>query len=151
MVGAEDFDAFVIEEFSSQFADGCFRVEQIMSSDRSPADDVFWIDGFYLCIEIFAAVRRFVRSRVAVPRRATSQDVADVDLFASQLAGFGDLVEQLPGFPDERFSLSVFVCARRLADVHDIGVGVANSEYGLRPGFCQFLTSGAGRDLLSDF
>ena len=42
------------------------------------------------------------------------------------------LVEQLPGAADERQALAVLLGARRLADEHQVGVGVAGAEDGLR-------------------
>ena len=38
-----------------------------------------------------------------------------------------------PARPDERNALNVFVASRRLADEHQIGVGVADAEDNLLP------------------
>jgi len=44
------------------------------------------------------------------------------------------LVQQLPGPSDEGQALAIFVGARRLADDHDVGVGIAVGEDELRCG-----------------
>ena len=47
------------------------------------------------------------------------------------------LVEQLAGLADEREAQPVLVGARRLADEHQLGVGVAGPEHDLGPGLVQ--------------
>jgi len=46
----------------------------------------------------------------------------------------------LPGAPDKRLALAVFVRARRLADHHPLRLTVADAEYGLRARLVQRAT-----------
>ena len=54
-----------------------------------------------------------------------------------ELAGGKDPVEQLPGFTDERPAHAVFICPRRFADQHDLGIGITLAEDSLPPGLTQ--------------
>ncbi len=75
-----------------------------------------------LGIEVALARIDFGRKRVAVPRRAALQDVADIDVFTPHLRGREQLFKKLPGLSHEWAALAVLVCARRLADQHHFGV-----------------------------
>src|SRR5262249_33936329 len=55
-------------------------------------------------------------------------------------------VEELPGLADEGDADAVLVVARRLADEHEVRVGVAVAEHDLRPGAMQGAAL-AARDL----
>ena len=59
---------------------------------------------------------------------------------------FQQLVQQLPGATDEGQALSVLFGPRRLADEHQLGVGVAGPEHRLGPGLVQW-APGAGLDV----
>ena len=59
-------------------------------------------------------------------------------------------VEQLPGLADERQALLVLVGARRLADEHEVGVGVARAEDHLRARGDELRAAGAAARLLVD-
>ncbi len=73
----------------------------------------------------------FVRLRIAVLRRAALDDVRDVDVLAREVDRFDDLRQQLAGAADERDALHVLVGARRLADEHQVRVGIADAEHDL--------------------
>ena len=60
------------------------------------------------------------------------ENVRDVDVAALEADPREQLVEQLPGLADEREALLVLVEAGRLADEHQVGVGVADAEDDLR-------------------
>ena len=63
-----------------------------------------------------------------LPRRPAFQDVDDEDVRPRQPDLAEQLVEQLPGLADERHALLVLVGPGRLADEHQVGVGVAGAE-----------------------
>jgi hypothetical protein len=57
-----------------------------------------------LRVQEFSAIFGFDWSWIAIARRATTQDVADVDFFSRHLARGNDLVEQLPCGSDKRLT-----------------------------------------------
>src|SRR5207342_684722 len=79
--------------------------------------------------------------------RARLEHVGDEDRVAREPDLFQQLVQQLPGAADERQPLAVLFGPRRLADEHQLGVGVAGPEDGLGPGLVQGALGAAG-DLL---
>jgi hypothetical protein len=84
--------------------------------------------------------------RVAVARRPRLEHVRDEDVLARQADLLEQLVEQLAGAADERQALLVLVHAGRLADEHQVRVGVARPEHHPRPGLRQ-RAAGAHRRL----
>ena len=70
--------------------------------------------------------------RIAVARRPALHDVGDVHVGALQADALDELRQQLPGAPDERFALQVFLLARAFADEHEVGVGPPDAEDDLR-------------------
>ena len=60
------------------------------------------------------------------------------------------LRQQLAGAADERDALDVFVRAGRLADEHQIGVGVADAEHDLLPAERVQLAARAVADILAN-
>src|SRR3546814_865511 len=66
--------------------------------------------------------------RIAVPGRAPVQQVGDVDLAAVEADGRQHAIEKLAGGTDEGLALAVLLAARRLADDHEAGFGVAVVE-----------------------
>ena len=85
-----------------------------------------------------------VRLRVAVPGRSALEDVGDVDVPARQADALQQAVEELARRADERVALLVLVEARGLADEHEVGIRVADTEDDLRPPLGQPAAS-AGR------
>jgi hypothetical protein len=74
-----------------------------------------------------------VRLRVAVPRGAALEDVADVDMTPVEADVRQELLEQLARLPHERDPLLVLVEAWSLADEHQLRVGVSRAEDDLGP------------------
>ena len=98
-----------------------------------------------LAEEVALARTDLVGQRVAVAGRPRLQDVRDVDVGARQPDAGEQALEQLAGLADEGHALLVLVEARRLADEHQLRVGVARAEDGLRPGRVQRALGAAGR------
>ena len=73
-----------------------------------------------------------MRQRVAIVGRAALEDIGDEHVAALQADLAEQPVEQLPCLPDERKALPVLVSAGRLADEHQVGIGVARAEHDLR-------------------
>ena len=61
------------------------------------------------------------------------------------------LVNSCPARPDERFALRVFIRARRFADEHDLRVGIADAEDGLRARFREVRAQFADLDAAAHF
>ncbi len=106
------------------------------------------LDQLDLPEEIRLARLDLVGHRVAVAGRAALDDVGDVDLGAGEPDALEQPVEELAGLADERVALLVLVEARRLADEHQVGVGVAHAEDDLRAPFGEPAASAAGGFLL---
>src|SRR2546423_1538415 len=96
MVGGDGFAAAISEELAPQPADRFARFEQRLGGVRPEADDVLRLEDFQLPLPERAAIRKLVRLRRAVVRRAAFERVQNVDLFPLPGAGLDDLVEQLP-------------------------------------------------------
>jgi hypothetical protein len=131
VVGAQHFGGTVFEELIAEFGDGCGNTEQILSGDGAQADDEFGVDDFDLRVEEFAAVGCFLGERGAVARRTAAEDIADVEVFAAELTGGDDLIQQLSGGTDEWFACFVFFLTGGFANEHDAGGDAADTEDGL--------------------
>ena len=110
------------------------------------ADDLR-LDQPHLLEQVGLAGLDLQRLRVAVAGRARLQHVGDEDLLAREPDLFQQLVQQLAGAADEGQALAVLFGPRRLADEHQLGIGVAGPEDRLGPGLVQG-AFGAGGDLL---
>jgi hypothetical protein len=96
------------------------------------------LDQLDLRLEVGPAGLDLVGLRVAVAGRPTFQDIChkgvphpvEADLLEQ-------LVEQLPGPAHERLALAVLLRAGRLADEHQVGVGVAHAEDRVRARLAQ--------------
>ena len=86
------------------------------------------LDQLELAVEPVLAGVDLARERVAVAGRPAHQRVRDEDVRARQADLVEQLLEQPPGLADERQALLVLVRAGRLADEHQVGVGVARAE-----------------------
>ena len=104
------------------------------------------LDQLDLPEEVALAGFDLVQHRVAVPRRPALDHVRDVDVFPGHADPVEQLVEELPRLADEREALLVLVKARRLADEHEIGLRIADSEDDLRAALGQ-AAARAARDL----
>jgi hypothetical protein len=86
------------------------------------------LDQIHLLLEPRPARVDLLRLRVAVAGRAALEDVRDEDVVAVHPDLAEELVQELPGAADERHPLAVLLGSGRLADEHQVGVGVARPE-----------------------
>ncbi len=119
--------------------------EQQLRRGRPQGDDDTRPDRLDLPEQERRAGRDLVRLRVAILRRPALDDVGDVDLLALETDRADHLVELLPGAADERLALRVLVGARPLADEHQVGVRIADTEHDALAGLVQTTRSAAGR------
>ncbi len=89
------------------------------------------------------AVLDLGRERIAVARRAALEDVGDEHLVAAKTDLGEQAVEQGTRLADERQSLAVLVGPGRLADEHEVRVGVAGAEDDGVPGLDELRAEGA--------
>src|SRR6185503_19139698 len=87
---------------------------------------------------------------IAILWRAALDDVRDIDAVALQPDGLDDLRQLLPGPPDKRDALNVFVASRRLAHEHQIGGGAADAKNNLLPSELAQLAPRAIADVLAN-
>lgn len=148
MVRAEDFGSPILIEALTHLADGFFRAEQVLRRHGTPADDVIGVNDRQLSVEIFATVNAFVGQRCSVIRRPTLENIADVDVFPSQLTRLDNFCQELPGSADKGFALFVFICARSLTYEHNLCLGITDSENCLIACPGKFVAASAGCDFL---
>ena len=82
--------------------------------------------------------------RIAILRRTTLEDVREVDVVAIEADAREQSLEQLARLPCERRSALVFLEAGRLADEHQVGIGIAEAEDDTVAGLGQAATHTAG-------
>ena len=117
--------------------------EQLRGEVPESGDDA-WLDERDLPEEVPFAGRDLLRLRVTVSGRARLQDVRDVDVGPRQPDAPEQPFEQLPGLADERHALLVLVESGRLADEHQLRIGVSGAEHCLRPRRVQRALGAAG-------
>ena len=125
--------AAVVVNAAAQARDRIERAQQRLRRELAERDDHLRLDGVDLPEQEWLARLDFVLLGVAVLRRPALDHVRDVHVLALQIDRFDDLRQQLPGAADERNALLIFVGARRFADEHQIGVGIADAEDDLLP------------------
>ena len=103
------------------------------------------LDQFDLPEQVGAAGLDLDRLRIAVAGRPAFQDVRDEDVLPAQADALEQLVEQPARTTDERQPLLVLLRARRLADEHQVGVGVTRSEDDVRPALREWAEGAVGR------
>ena len=122
-------------------------VEQLRREVAERRDELR-LDQLDLPEEVRLARLDLVGLRIAVPRRAALDHVGDVDVGALEADPGEQLLEQLPRLADEGDALLVLVEARRLADEHQLGVGVPRAEHDLRPPLGEPAARAGGNRLL---
>src|SRR4051794_8830944 len=115
---------------------GRVAAQQLGREVAERADDLR-LDQLDLAVEVRLAGRDLLGQGVAVARRPAADDVRYEDVGALDADLLEQLVEQVPGPPDEREPLLVLAGARRLADEHHVRVGIAGAEDELRPDVLQ--------------
>jgi len=104
--------------------------------------------GRNLLLEIRTTGSNLGFAGIAIVRRTAFQDVGDEHGFSRQTHGPQHFVEQLSGTADKRFTNTIFLGTRRLADDHPVSPGVADTKNGLGARFVQ-RTARAALDGLS--
>ena len=104
---------------------------QELGREVSEARDDPRLDQRDLLPQVWLASLDLVRQRIAIARRARLEDVRDEDVIPAHPDLAQELREELAGAADERQALAVLLGPRRLADEHQVGVGVAGSEHRL--------------------
>ena len=131
MIGAHDLDAVIVEKTAPQFADGLSFIEQILGCHRSPADNVLRCHDMDLSIQKFATVGGLLWQGIAIAGWPTSQNIADVDVFSFEMAGFNDLIQKLSGRSHKGLPGSIFFRPRCFAYEHNVSVRITNAEHSL--------------------
>ena len=135
----------------AQPAHGLFRAEQPRHRRRAEGDQRAGLDDVDLLAQVGQARCHFRRLGLAVAglaRRhvgAAFEDVADVHVVAGEAHRADDFGEQLSGFADERLALQILVLARRFADEHQLGLGIADAEDDLRARLHEMRAERAGQ------
>src|SRR2546423_8836097 len=91
------------------------------------------LDQLDLPHQVGLALLDFLRQRIAIARRPTHQYVRYEDIAPRQPDLPQQLVQQPPRTAYERLALLIFGRAGRLADEHQVRVGVAHAEDDVRP------------------
>jgi len=134
VVGDHHGNPGVLEPGPAQFVHRALLAEQALDGGRAEGDDDFGRDEADLLFEPGQAGGHFGGPGLAVAGRAgrhvgpAFQDVGDVNRVAAESHRLDDFREQLPGFADERLALAILIGAGRLADKHEFGAGIANTE-----------------------
>ena len=132
MVGHDQRHAGVAVHPAAQAGNRGAGFQQRLRGEAPHREDQLRLDQLDLLQEMRAALRDFLRRRVAVSRRAALEHVRDVDVGAARKADRRQhVVEQLARLADERIAEAILFRARRLADQHPVGVLVADAEHGL--------------------
>ncbi len=146
------------------FANSCQRprmADMDWSAPVSPShggfaegDEDARLDDGDLFAQVGEAALHFERRGGAVAGRvrrhvgAAFEDVGDVDVVAGQAHGVDDFGEEFAGASDEGLALLVLIRSGGLADEHEVGVGVAGAEDGLRARRGEVLAFAASADCL---
>src|ERR1700722_6907768 len=128
VIGGHQFSAAKFEPLAAELGDAAVCCENGLGGGASEADDYFWRDGIDLAQQEWRTLLDFVALRSAIFRRATFDDVADVDVFALQAHRFDHLRQKLSGAADEREALHVFIVTWAFADKDELGFGIAVAE-----------------------
>lgn len=101
---------------------------------REPAErnDHLGLDQRDLLVEIGGTGGHLIGKGIAIPRRATLDDVRHKDIRARQADLVEHLVEKLPSGPDEWHSLPILMEAGRFPDEEDIGFRISISRHRVR-------------------
>ena len=121
---------FIIQLFVG-YMDRLVTVFPSMRREGAERENHLWTDDFDLADQIRAARRNLFRPRIPVAGRTMLEDVADEHVFALEIDRRENLGEQLARGADERTAGFVFGGARRLADAHQLCVGIALAGHGV--------------------
>src|SRR5438067_2101829 len=144
MIRRDERDPVVAMHLASQLRDPELRAEERLRCEVAHRENHFRPKELELPHEIRRTRFDLVLFRVAIPRRAVLQDVADEYVLAAQANGREDLGKELSRRTDERESGRVLLASRRLADDDEIGVRVALARNGILRAAVQRTTRASG-------
>ena len=124
MERGDQLGAAVVVDAAAQAGNRIERAQQRLRREFAERHDHLGLDEVDLPEQKRLARRDLVGLRIAVLGRPAFDDVGDVHVVARQADGLDDLREELAGAADERDALDVFVRARRLADKHQVRLGL---------------------------
>src|SRR5206468_12753740 len=116
-----------------------------------------WLNDLDLFQEIRPAGLHLRRRRCSIAEssrwriRPAFQDVCDVNVFAREIHRLQNSRQQLPGAPDEWFSLLVFFHTGRFTDEHQIGIRISDAEHCLRAGAGEMRTFRASANAFTNW
>src|SRR5579859_7168381 len=90
--------------------------EELRHRVAAKRDDYVRVDGGYLAVEVVVARPNFARLRVAVIGRATLHHVGDKHIRTFEVDTCKQFIEKMPGWPNKRTALSIFIEAGTFDD-----------------------------------
>src|SRR5262249_27627166 len=135
--------------FTAKLGNRRSSLQNRLRRERAEAADDLRLDHGELLFEEGIARHYLVGFGIAIIRRSTFQDIADVNVVALDVDRFDDLRQQLPGPAHKRQTLLIFIEARGFADEHEFRVGIAGAENNIRP-FWSKLAALAVADFVAD-
>jgi len=124
MICGQDFYSLILMKSSTEFGDGCCRIEQSLRGKGAEGADKVGLDARYLPLQKRVAGIDLIGLGIPVLRRATLDDIADINLTAGQFDGFDNASKKLTGSADKGFSLLVLVKSRSLTDKYKFGLQI---------------------------
>lgn len=118
-----------LKMLTAHFGDRHFLVQKRLGRKIAQGANHAGLDHLDLFPEIRQTGIDLVRLGVSVLRRAAFDHIGDIDVFALQADAAQEIRKQFPGRANEGPVLKVFILAGRLADEHDLGIGVAFAEH----------------------
>ena len=113
------------------------RAKQALNRYRTQRHDHLRLNNVDLFDEIWTAGLHLQRRRRPISKRSgrrvrpAFQDVRDVNVGPREAHRLDNFREQLTGASHERLALRVLIRARRFADEHQVGIGIADAENSL--------------------
>src|SRR5205807_6629006 len=138
MEGRDQRGLAVLVGLTAHLGDALGRVQQQLGGEVAEGDDDLGVDQLKLGVEPRPARFDLLRLGIAVAGRSAADGVADVEALPGEPHLLHhQLVEELAGPAHEWLAFEVLLLARGLADEHQIGVGVADTEDHLGAAFRQ--------------
>ena len=147
VIRGNQFGAAEIEPFAAEARNSLAGLQQRLRRAGTEAADHFRLNYGELAHQERRTGFNFIFFRQAIFGRAALHHVRDVNVFAAQAHRFDHLREQLPGAPDERLALRVFVATRAFADENQVRLGISHAEDDFRAAFMQFAASAIWADI----
>ena len=120
-----DLDALVVLEYTTQFCNPFFHVQQVLHGRVSKYDYDFRPDSGNFSKQKWFAHCYLIWNGRPIARRPAAIDVADQDFFTLEANRFNDLRQQLTSSPNKRPGLHVFVSTWSLTNKHQTRFAIA--------------------------